>query len=174
MRRRPSGFTLIELMVVVAIIGILSSIAIPSFRNMQLRSKQAERAVMTRAIDQALEDYYMREGRYPRGSPNDSYFSGSWNPSWPPTTERRPWNRTASMGDWPTLSIQIGGNLYYSYYAYAYAYPGYRIRYVYAYGDLDGDRQYNFTYHYAYHYASGGVPEIYVYDYDSALYDRTF
>ena len=48
--RNPSGFTLVELMVVVAIIGILSAIAVPNFKKYQAKSKQSEAKIQLAAV----------------------------------------------------------------------------------------------------------------------------
>lgn len=48
--RNPEGFTLVELMVVVAIIGILSAIAVPNFKKYQAKSKQSEAKIQLAAI----------------------------------------------------------------------------------------------------------------------------
>ena len=55
--RRPSGFTLIEMMIVVAIIGILAAIAIPNFVRFQLRTRSSEGRINIAGIRTAEEAF---------------------------------------------------------------------------------------------------------------------
>lgn len=64
MLRKAKGFTLIELMIVVAIIGILAAIAIPNFIKFQCRSKQSEAKVNLKALYVAEEAYYSEFDQY--------------------------------------------------------------------------------------------------------------
>ena len=61
---RKGGFTLIELMIVVAIIGILAAIAIPNFLRFQLKAKSSEGKTNLAAIRTAEESYYSEFGLY--------------------------------------------------------------------------------------------------------------
>lgn len=60
-----SAFTLIELLIVVAIIGILAAIAVPNFLNAQIRSKIAQVESEMRSLDTALESYRLDRDIYP-------------------------------------------------------------------------------------------------------------
>jgi type IV pilus assembly protein PilA len=64
MVKNNKGFTLIELMIVVAIIGILAAIAIPNFMNYQCKAKQTEAKSLLGAIRTAQEAYYAEYSKY--------------------------------------------------------------------------------------------------------------
>jgi prepilin-type N-terminal cleavage/methylation domain-containing protein len=66
--RHPSAFTLIELMMVVAILSILASIAIPKFGNMVIKTRESVVKSSLGALRAAISIYYSdTEGVYPGG-----------------------------------------------------------------------------------------------------------
>jgi len=137
--RRQGGFTLVELMVVVAIIEILASIALPNFQRSMLRSRAAEREIMAASITRAVEDYYGRNDRFPSGPGNGtSNLNCAANPALPAQATKRPLeNRPAE--DWGKLSLQVSGSLYYSYEVLGAQVPATSTYGVTFTGDLDGD-----------------------------------
>jgi len=64
MKKQHKGFTLIELMIVVAIIGILAALAIPNFIRFQARSKQSEVKANLKSAFTAEKAYYQEHDEY--------------------------------------------------------------------------------------------------------------
>jgi len=64
-KRHFKAFTIVELLIVIAIIGILATIAAVGFSRYQAEARDAQRASKTTAIAESLEKYYDKNGEYP-------------------------------------------------------------------------------------------------------------
>jgi len=122
MLRNKKGFTLIELMIVVAIIGILAAIAIPNFLKFQAKSKQSEAKTNLKAIYTAETGYFGENNTYntfrgvnwePVGAARYTYSLGSDNgiatpPG--PVTGTNDYVITGSSGGAFTITPLVGAN----------------------------------------------------------------
>ena len=65
MKRLQQGFTLIELMIVVAIVGILAAIALPAYQDYVIRSKMSEGVAAAAACKTSISEYVSTKNAWP-------------------------------------------------------------------------------------------------------------
>jgi type IV pilus assembly protein PilA len=166
MIRRPTrlaaeGFTLVELMVVVAILGVLAAVAVVSFRKYTLRARVSEAYGMLGTIRMRQESYRSEFSQYcDVSSASHNGTEGSISSTWPtsaPTPTTADWNAGLPT-EWSQLGVRASGPVYFRYDTVA-GNPGVSpsvlgsdLNYAsspnqdawwaaHAYGDLDGDSQ---------------------------------
>ncbi len=144
-----SGFTLIELMIVVVIIGVLAAVAIPSFTAYVQRSRMAEAFTFLGEIKQRQEAYRAEYGQY-ASTVTDLASYGDYVPATLPTDgNARTWPENSSIPEWVQLGAVPDGPTRFQYGVLAglpgaapagYNFPANEFTFVArARGDLDGD-----------------------------------
>lgn len=93
---RTAGFTLIEVMIVVAIVGILSAVAYPSYKNNIVKTRRADIQQKLVSYAQSLERYHSTNGRYVTASGGTT--CGVSTPSDADSTRYYTWAVTATNG----------------------------------------------------------------------------
>ncbi len=108
-RKQRAGFTLIELMIVVAIVGILAAVAIPAFMNYVMRSRTLEAYDFLGEIHLRQESYRAEFGRYAD--------LRTWNPAaYAARDSSQPWTPNAQ---WAQLGAAPDGAIRFQYYVEA-------------------------------------------------------
>lgn len=74
--RKENGFTIIELLIVIAIIGILATLVLTNFRGAQAKGRDTVRQTSINSIYQKLEEYYNDNGQYPGEALTAALFPG--------------------------------------------------------------------------------------------------
>ncbi len=127
-KNNQKGFTLIELMIVVAIIGILAAIAIPNFLQFQLKSKTAEAKSNLGAIRTAEEAFFAER---------DRYKDCTARPTADPGKDKQGWgSEAADLNEFDSIGFAPTGDVYYQYSVPTVTATDFEAQ---AKGDLDGD-----------------------------------
>lgn len=107
--QQQAGYTLVEMMIVVAIIGILSAIAIPTFTSRVYKSRTAEATAFLGEIKKQQESYRGDWGQYCEVSANAT----DYNPTSAPSIEPVVW--TVDTGNWDQLNARPAGPVRFRY-----------------------------------------------------------
>ena len=150
LRRIKNGFTLIELMIVVAIIGILAAVAIPAFMKYIRRSKTVEATMNVRKLFDSSVAYYEGEHSNVTGTPLAKQFPTSVGPS--PGAAGSccgnagdkcvPATTNFNNDSWSALNFSVDDPFYYVYQYVSAGTDTSSTFQAWAFGDLDCDKIY--------------------------------
>ncbi|EMT4261103.1 pilin, partial [Neisseria gonorrhoeae] len=70
MNTLQKGFTLIELMIVIAIVGILAAVALPAYQDYTARAQVSEAILLAEGQKSAVAGYYLNHGKWPKDNGN--------------------------------------------------------------------------------------------------------
>jgi len=130
MKKTTSGFTIVELLIVIVVIGILAAITIVAYNGIQNRARDTQRVQDIKSIAKALEIYKTQTGDYPVAVPSTG--QGGWEMSVPTAgnSDFLAILRTSGViSKVPTDPVNTGdfatsGSKFYAYYRYPAGYLG--------------------------------------------------
>jgi len=107
--QKQHGFTIVELLIVIVVIGILAALVITTFTGIQQKARNTERQTDIKALYGQVEAYYAQKGNYPTlANINDATWRGSNMKGLDKEAIRDPKDASAT----PALAAAAGANAY--------------------------------------------------------------
>ena len=100
--KKQQGFTLIELMIVVAIIGILAAIAIPAYQDYTIRAQVSEGLTLSGGAKAAVAEFRMDSGRWPSDNATAGLSAA--------TSITGKYTATVTVGPGGVITVEYGGD----------------------------------------------------------------
>jgi type IV pilus assembly protein PilA len=111
MKKVQQGFTLIELMIVVAIIGILAAVAIPAYQDYTIRAKLTEAMSIASQAKTAVSEFYISQGSMPADQAAAGLDATATNYATTDIVQQMEYTRTSATVGVVEMMIQdIGGD----------------------------------------------------------------
>jgi len=147
-RKRSSGFTLIEITVVIVILGILASLSVADFVKIKARIRQN---IMKNKLKEIWNNEQLFYGEYDHFGPGPNVYN---NVAYSRNGKYREGDTLSMYRKGPNLNVRFMKSDPYYYYIYWYNRPEYNISYCYiaARGNIDSDptQDYRYIYYYSY------------------------
>lgn len=129
-----TGFTIVELLVVIVVIGILAAVTLVAFNGVQARARDSQRRNDVAIIAKSLELYYIDNGRYPSGSGSstiNNYWSTTADASWANlATLLQPYARDLPSDPSTSVVPGMSGGYNYDYFSGSYCGAGTNQMYI--------------------------------------------
>lgn len=109
LNKRQSGFTIVELLIVIVVIGILATLVIVTFSGIQQKARDTKRKTDINAIDSHVEAYYANGGNYPTlAAVNDATWRSTNMKGLDPNALQDPKGSTQALADGASTASQYG------------------------------------------------------------------
>jgi prepilin-type N-terminal cleavage/methylation domain-containing protein len=109
LKKRESGFTIVELLIVIVVIGLLAALVITTYSGIQAKARNSKRQTDVQSVQTQVEAYFAQNGHYPSFA---DLSSSSWLTTNMKSMDQGALHDPSASGTGLTVSLTAGSKVY--------------------------------------------------------------